>query len=440
MTTIRLRQFLILIVDLALMYGALYLTLMLRYLAPVDTTLWAAHRVPFTIIFFVWIITLYLNGFYDLRLTTNTAAYFHSFFGALAINVILSIGFFYIVSIDAVSPKTNLLLFALIYSIVFIVWRWLYNRFVGTQLLRMRIAFLGNSAEVHELAKLLHASPYLGYTVAGVYTFENIDALHAAMRTTPIDLVVVGADIGTLGSHAQMLYKTIFLNVTFVELLDFYETITGRVPVAVVNELWFIEHVRPAHKRLYEIGKRLLDGALTIIMLTLFLIAVVPVSLLILATNGRPIFYTQERVGHRGKLFSIIKFRTMRRDAEKEGAPQWAQANDRRATFIGKILRRTHIDELPQVLNILHGDMSFIGPRPERPHFVQELERAMPFYAIRHLIKPGLTGWAQVRYPYAASVEENLRKLQYDLFYVKNRSLFMDLLILIRTINILTGR
>jgi lipopolysaccharide/colanic/teichoic acid biosynthesis glycosyltransferase len=152
--------------------------------------------------------------------------------------------------------------------------------------------------------------------------------------------------------------------------------------------------------------------------------------------GGRPVFYKQERIGQGNKPFTIFKLRSMRQDAEVAGKPQWAQKNDARVTKVGNFLRKTRIDELPQLFNVLRGDMSFVGPRPERQFFVDQLLEQIPFYDVRHSVKPGVTGWSQVRYPYGASVEDALQKLQFDLYYVKNHSLFLDLLILVETVQV----
>ena len=158
------------------------------------------------------------------------------------------------------------------------------------------------------------------------------------------------------------------------------------------------------------------------------------VALLIKFESAGPVFYRQERVGLNGRVFTLFKFRSMSVDAEKEGKPLWASQRDPRITRVGAFMRATRIDELPQLLNVLRGEMSFVGPRPERPHFVEQLEQIIPFYRERSWVKPGITGWAQVNYPYGASVEDAREKLAYDLYYVKNRSLFLDLLILISTV------
>jgi exopolysaccharide biosynthesis polyprenyl glycosylphosphotransferase len=186
--------------------------------------------------------------------------------------------------------------------------------------------------------------------------------------------------------------------------------------------------------------KRGFDLSISILILLLSLPVMLITALLIYIEDRSPIFYSQERVGEDGKPFKVLKFRSMRNDAEKSGTPQWAAQNDPRVTRIGGIIRKLRIDELPQILNVFKGEMSFVGPRPERPYFVEQLIEVVPYYNVRHSIKPGITGWAQVRYGYGSSAEDALQKLQYDLYYVKNNSLFLDVLILIDTLKVVLFR
>jgi exopolysaccharide biosynthesis polyprenyl glycosylphosphotransferase len=177
----------------------------------------------------------------------------------------------------------------------------------------------------------------------------------------------------------------------------------------------------------------LASGLLLLFTFPILLVAAIGIRL----TSKGPIFYRQERVGFGGKSFMLLKFRSMRIDAEADGSPQWAQKNDPRVTPVGRFIRMTRIDEIPQIFNVLRGDMSFVGPRPERPFFVKSLEEEIRFYAERHAVKPGITGWAQLNYPYGATTEDARRKLQYDLYYIKNYSLFLDLLILLQTARVI---
>jgi exopolysaccharide biosynthesis polyprenyl glycosylphosphotransferase len=185
-----------------------------------------------------------------------------------------------------------------------------------------------------------------------------------------------------------------------------------------------------------NLEKRVVDITASLVLMVAAVPAMVLTAVAIVIESGFPIFYVQERVGRGGRLFRIVKFRSMCVDAEADGKARWAQAGDSRITRVGRFIRKTRIDELPQLWNVLNGDMSLIGPRPERPSFVAELTRDIPFYNARHSVKPGVTGWAQVRYTYGASREDAKRKLEYDLFYVKNHGLLLDVLILVETVRV----
>jgi exopolysaccharide biosynthesis polyprenyl glycosylphosphotransferase len=187
---------------------------------------------------------------------------------------------------------------------------------------------------------------------------------------------------------------------------------------------------------LRRIVKRAFDLASSLALLLVAAPLMVITAVCIALESGLPILYRQARVGEGGRIFTLYKFRSMKNDAESDGMPRWADRDDDRTTFVGRIIRKLRIDELPQILNVLKGDMSFVGPRPERPYFVDQLSAQIPYYALRHAVKPGITGWAQVRYPYGASVDDSVEKLQYDLYYVKNHGLFLDLMILIDTVQV----
>lgn len=215
---------------------------------------------------------------------------------------------------------------------------------------------------------------------------------------------------------------------------SFYEEITDRVPKELLDHN-FYKHINlssNSDNKFYQVFRRILDIIISLIGILAFLVVVPIIFILNLIGNRGPLFYTQDRVGQKGQVFKIFKLRSMVVNAESQGA-QYAEKNDKRITSFGKFLRNTRLDECPQFFNILKGDMSLIGPRPERPEFVKDLEEKIPFYAIRHVIKPGLTGWAQVNYPYAANLEEQEKKLRYDLFYIKEQSAYIDFKIIIKT-------
>ena len=229
-------------------------------------------------------------------------------------------------------------------------------------------------------------------------------------------------------------------DVAVEESASFYERLTGKISTEMMRPSSFIFSEGSRLRRTYKRVRALADAVFAALGLTLSMPLMALTAIAIRLESRGPILYTQERVGAHNRTFSIIKFRSMVTDAEKDG-PVWAGEADPRVTRVGRIIRKLRIDELPQFINVLRGEMSFIGPRPERPVFVKQLEQAIPFYSQRHLLKPGLTGWAQLRYPYGASIEDSIEKLKYDLYYIKNQSPMLDAMILFDTIRIvLFGR
>lgn len=226
-----------------------------------------------------------------------------------------------------------------------------------------------------------------------------------------------------------------------LDLASHFEQTLGQIRLESLYAGWLIFGDGFSQGNARTLVKRIFDIVCATILILLSLPVMLIAAVAIVIENGFPIFYRQERVGLNGRLFNVIKFRSMRRDAEKDGKPVWAKAQDDRVTKVGRIIRKLRIDELPQLFSVIKGDMSLVGPRPERPFFVDQLTKEIPFYAVRHSVKPGVTGWAQVRYHYGATVEDSAEKLQYDLYYVKNHSLFLDILVLFETVGVvLTGK
>jgi sugar transferase (PEP-CTERM system associated) len=224
--------------------------------------------------------------------------------------------------------------------------------------------------------------------------------------------------------------------ISVVDDLTFWEREAGLIDATKVGPEWLAfssGFVFNHHRRLL---KRAIDLAISAAFLTLVLPLCLLVALAIKLESPGPVFYRQERVGLNGRVFKLWKFRSMRTDAEKDGVPRWAASADDRVTRIGHFIRKVRIDEIPQVINVLAGDMSFIGPRPERPFFVEQLREQLPNYDLRHRVRPGITGWAQVNYPYGASIEDAKRKLSYDLFYLKKNDMLLDLAILMQTVRV----
>jgi len=244
------------------------------------------------------------------------------------------------------------------------------------------------------------------------------------------------------------LYELLFWQVHIIDITSFYETVTGRIPPSTFSESWFLSNLQTAEHPVYTKAKRGIDILFGIFFGLIFITIFPILALMIKLSSPGPIFFKQQRegsdgnkmVGEGGKIFWMYKLRTMYALAEDGSAEthgyEFAQKGDQRITPIGKFLRKTRLDELPQAFNLLRGDVTLVGPRPERPEIVEELTRIMPYYPLRHIIKPGITGWAAIHQHYTDNLESSLKKLQYDLYYIKNRSALLDISIILRTINV----
>ena len=262
------------------------------------------------------------------------------------------------------------------------------------------------------------------------------DAIADCARSLAATEIVVAAD-DCDGFPVTELLRCRAAGIRVSNYMDFVERQTKTVDPDAVQPSWLIFSDGYRHSAMAKLSKRCFDivFALALLLFTLPLMAVT--ALLIVLDSKGPVFYKQERAGLNGRPFSVIKFRSMRTDAEKDGSPRWAAQRDARVTRVGALIRKLRIDELPQLLNVLRGEMSLVGPRPERPCFVEEFTKQIPFYAQRHCVKPGITGWAQVNYPYGASLEDARKKLAYDLYYVKNCGLFLDLIVVLQTVRVI---
>ena len=318
-------------------------------------------------------------------------------------------------------------------------------------LLPHRVLVLGTGPEARVVEASLAAADPPGLQLVGFYTLEKVQEcvvsprnivasaapLEATVRNLGINEIIVAVREqrgGVLPLRALLDCRLAGVQVT--DLARFFERVHGHIPIESLKASWLIYGNGFRQDWLRGVVKRLFDIVVAAGLLILTLPIITVTALVIAMESGLPIIYRQERVGLRGKTFNLLKFRSMRKDAERHGEARWATEGDPRVTAFGRFLRRTRMDELPQLINVLNGEMSFVGPRPERPVFVAMLTEQIPFYAVRQSVKPGITGWAQVRYSYGATVEQSVKKLEYDLYYVKNHSLFLDVLILLETVRV----
>lgn len=320
---------------------------------------------------------------------------------------------------------------------------------------KRRILVFGTGVKAHEVKHaLMRSDPsaeIVGY-YAGPNESEPIipgnqivssgrTLFEAALSTNAHEIVVALSERRGGSMPLRELLDCKLRGIKVLDLASYFEQTLGQIRLDSLYAGWLIFGDGFNQGKARALMKRLSDIAFSIVLLALALPVMLVTALLIGLESGFPIFYRQERVGLNGRLINVVKFRSMRCDAEKDGKPVWATSADDRVTKVGGIIRKLRIDELPQLFSVLKGDMSLVGPRPERPFFVDQLTREIPFYAVRHSVKPGVTGWAQVCYHYGATVEDSAEKLQYDLYYVKNHSLFLDLVILFETVGVvITGK
>ena len=441
-------KFIIFLFDFILVNFSLFLVLVLRYGIEELVTQWLLHFPLFGFISLVWLLSFYIADMYNITQPLN---YVH-FFISMIVNVGLAISFFYIFPNIPISPKTNLGLIVVFFIVLFIVWRNIVEYFLDRLGIKRSVVFVGVDKHTLELAEKLINNPRFGYTISGFVVGEdasllkklpkwlNSESFHLIRTMEDLSEYLEKRDIHSIVVNEawyrnvyQHLYRFFPKGVRMYQLSTFWEYIEETIPINVTDELWFLQNLSHGPYSIYLKLKRFFDIFVTLIFLPVILVFCIFTFLLVKFSSKGPAIYKQVRVGLGNHNFVIYKFRSMRIDAEKDGAV-WAREKDHRLIPVGNFIRRFRLDELPQFFNVLKGDMSFVGPRPERPEFVKKLVLDIPHYNLRHMVKPGLTGWAQVKYRYGASIEDAEVKLMYDLFYVKNVSPILDLKITLKTI------
>lgn len=435
----RLKKIIVFLGDLSSLQLALLLTLLIRYQQGLGTEHWRNHWPIFWPVFIIFLFILYINDLYDLNLRVLSRKFLWSTMRATLISSFLSIIYFYLNTATDISPKTNLLIFNIIFISLFFLWRLISQLAIHSLLLKENIALIGSNTKSAKILEELQNRPGSGYQVAWVC--QQADDLHQLpdeIKNRNIHTLVVCDDFGANEKISAALFACLNYKVNFFSYPDFYELIAGKIPVEAIGPDWFLENIQEGQKNYFNALKQAVDIAAAAVILLASLPLWPLIAIAIKASSRGPIFFQQKRLGWREKEFTIIKFRTMRIENNNLSP---TVADDKRITGVGVFLRQTRLDEIPQVLNILKGDMSLIGPRPERPEIAAELTSRIPFYKTRLLIKPGLTGWDQISGKYhSASLPDSLEKLQYDLFYLKRRSAYLDVSILFKTLATMLGR
>ena len=407
------------------------------------------ERVPgwFYLLPLIWLFLLI--ELYDIRKASSWSRTLQGVATAALIGSILYLGLYFTSPPESL-PRTGVAAFILASVIFTLLWRVFYIRVLTTELFLPRVLLVGGGVSGNILLKSfnkIETKPYFiigiidddpaklgqeieGYPVVGA----GSDLLDVVEKEKISDIIVAISGV-IKGGTFQALLDAQELGVEITRMPVAYEDLNQTVPIRILETDWLLRSFvdDTGVSGMYHVAKRIMDLAGGLVGVAIFLLLLPPVAFLIFLDDGFPIFYHQERLGQRAKPYKIIKFRTMIKDAEGDGEAKWAREDDQRVTKIGRFLRKTHLDEFPQFLNVVKGEMSLVGPRSERPSLVNKLQKDVPFYRARLLVKPGVTGWAQINYGYPETVDETIDKLEYDLYYIKNRTILLDLRIILGT-------
>ena len=449
MSRAALRRIVLILCETGLTVGAVALSLQIRLgdeawtLIAGRETLWRA-----LLIAVICQLCLYYTDLYDRPIPADRRELFVRILRALgATSLILAAVYFWFPSL--IVGRGVFVIAGLLVVAMLLAWRIAFELLTRHVASRERLLLVGTSAAAVTLARELYDRRELGVEIVGFIdpdparvgapvinpgVIGTIDDIPDIVRARNVDRVVVSLANARGQLPMDKLLQMKMDGVRFDHLAALYEEYTGKIAVENLRPSWLIFSSGFRNGHLLNTAKRVIDVCGASIGLALAVPLMALIALAVKATSRGPVFYHQQRVGRHGRVFTVHKFRSMREDAEAATGAVWASRNDDRVTLVGRFLRRSRFDELPQLWNILRGEMSLVGPRPERPEFVHDLSRKIPFYGERHAVRPGLTGWAQVRYTYGASVEDAMEKLQYDLFYIKNMSIARDLFIMFDTV------
>lgn len=431
--------------DIFFLILALYLMLVVRYRAFPTSELFYVHFVPFAILFGVWLIVFFTAGLYEKHTLLLKNKIPGTILRAQIINSVLAVLFFYLIPYFGITPKTNLFLY-LVFSFGLLLW-W---RVYGSGLIGVRrperALLIGSGSEMHELKNEVNSNNryYLKFVssldldeLEGIDIQEEIVSHVYSENITNIVVNLRHEKIETLLPH---LYNLIFSNVRFIDMHKVYEDIFDRVPLSLVQYSWFMENISVTRKFTFDLLKRSMDIVLSLVIGLVWLVVLPFVAIAIKMQDRGSITITQTRIGRNNKPIKIVKFRSMTTNDNGE----YGKGIENQVTRVGEFLRKTRIDELPQWWNVFRGDLSLIGPRPELPDLVKHYTEEVPYYNVRHLVTPGLSGWAQIYHEnhphHGKDSEETAVKLSYDLYYIKNRSLLLDIKIALHTIRALAAR
>ncbi|MBU0647769.1 sugar transferase [Patescibacteria group bacterium] len=442
-----LKKSILIISDLLMAFVSLWLALWIRYslINQVDYNYWE-HAWIFLPVFLLWLVVYFINDLYDYTRFSDNQQLVYSVLRSAIYNFLITVVFFYIIPKLLITPKTILVFLVCISSVLIMAGRYVFNRIFVHEKLLKRLLVIGNDKIHTQLAMTIKKNISYGYLFIGLVmtnpgrrtkfkTIGKIANLTKIIKKRRIDSIAI--DVNSFRQNDEVFKivsdACISRHIEVVDVNYLYENLTGKVMLENLSQIWFTNFNRSANKFSFFV-KRFIDVVLSIIGLLFFIILSPILYLAVRLDSPGSFLFAQERIGANNKIFKIYKIRSMTMRACRDLKSKWNQTRDKRVTVAGRFLRMSGLDELPQCWNILKGEMSIVGPRPERPIYIEKLDKRQKLYYKRHLVKPGLTGWAQVMANYGGSFADADEKLQYDLYYIKNRSIFLDLVIILKTV------
>src|SRR3989344_4159827 len=430
--------------DLASFLISLWLALLLRNLEAPSTDQFLLHLLPFSLLFAAWIVVFYIAGLYEKHTSILKSKLPSILANTQLVNSGIAIALFYLIEFFGITPKTILFIYLIVSFVLILSWR-MYGYFILGRGRQNAAILIGSGDEMKELYEEVNNNPIYNIKFISAVDLNRADEKgfwdEIVSRVYSEGVSVIAIDIANKNVEPVLphLYNLIFAKISFIDMNKIYEDIFDRVPISLLKYNWFLENISSEPRGVYDTLKRLMDIIVSIPLLVIAGIIFPFIAVAMKLEDRGNIFIYQDRIGKNNKLIRIIKFRTMNGSDAGEDVLQSTLIE----TKLGKFLRKTRIDELPQVWNVLKGDLSLIGPRPELPALFKHYEEEVPFYNVRHLIKPGLSGWAQIyhnRHPHhGVDTEETKNKLSYDLYYIKNRSFLLDIKIALRTLKTLAS-
>jgi sugar transferase (PEP-CTERM system associated) len=418
--------------ELVLIAGSMVLAVQMH--GPLETT---GHTIrQITVVTALCLLCFYYNDLYDLTAVHSSREMVIRLLQAAGAAAIV-LGFAAVAAPSLILDPGTFVTALGVFVLAVLTWRLTFNYLATDPHLQERVLIVGSGPTAQVLAEEIAHQQDFGYQLVGMVDQGDEESLRRMLRERAIDRIVVGLADRRGRLPIDDLLHAKLSGVRVEEATTTYERLTGKILIDDLKPSWLIFSDGFRASRLTRFVKRILDLSLSIIGFVLAAPLMALTAIGIRLDSPGPILYTQDRVGENGRIFTVFKFRSMRADAEPDGSPVWASDGDRRVTRVGRIIRLTRLDELPQLWNVVRGDMSFVGPRPERPYFVEQLAQRIPFYQQRHAVKPGVTGWAQVKYQYGSTVEDAVEKLRYDLYYIKHMSIFFDLTIVLDTVKVI---